>query len=302
MRKILLLLDFARARSAVLSLGEPATGALIAYGAIPHLRVISLGLLAAMAGYLCVYALNDLLDLRSDRREIEFSWSNPHYWDANIRQMDVMTLRHPIAAGALPLWAGVTWVAGMGLVGLTAAYLLRPICAWLFALCALQQVIYCLLRRRTWLKVIPAGTMVSVGGLAGWFAVGRATWGAFAFFFLLLFWEIFGRNLSNDLADVDHDRMIGIATLAATHSPDVAINTILTGALLMPVVAALQPSPWPARVLLVMVALATMTIPALLLSRHRGGGSAQHYFNRASLFPPGAAGCLVFYYLVRYLA
>ena len=302
MRQLLLLLDFARSRSALLSLGEPALGALIAYRAIPSGRVILLGLLAATAGYLCVYALNDLLDLRADRQEIQLSSEHPEDWDPDVPHLDIMTLRHPVAAGALPLWAGVAWVAGLGLVGLAAAYLLRPLCAWLFVLCALLQVLYCSLRRRTWLKVIPAGVMVSVGGLAGWFAVGKAGWGAFAFFFLLLFWEIFGRNLSNDLADVEHDRLVGIATLAATHTPATAIVTILSGALLMPVVALLQPSPWPTRVILAVVALVTMSGPALLLTRTREGGSAQHYFNRASLFPALAAGCLIVLFLAARLA
>ena len=302
MRKLLLLLDFARSRSAFLSLGEPALGALIAYAAIPSGRVILLGLLAATAGYLCVYALNDLLDLRADRQEIQLSSKHPEDWDPDVPHLDIMTLRHPVAAGALPLWAGVVWVAGLGLVGLTAAYLLRPLCAWLFILCALLQVLYCSLRRRTWLKVVPAGVMVSVGGLAGWFAVGKAGWGAAAFFFLLLFWEIFGRNLSNDLADVEHDRLVGITTLAATHTPSTAIVTILWGALLMPVVALLQPSPWPTRVILAVIGLATMTGPALSLNQRRDGGSAQRYFNTASLFPALAAGCLIVLFLAVRLA
>jgi 4-hydroxybenzoate polyprenyltransferase len=298
----MLLLDFARSRSAVLSIGEPALGALIAFGGIPSARVILLGLLAAAAGYLCVYALNDLLDLRADRQEIQIASAHPQDWDPEVPHLDIMTLRHPVAAGALPLWAGVAWVAVLGLVGLVAAYLLRPLCAWLFIVCALLQVLYCCLRRRTWLKVIPAGVMVSVGGLAGWFAVGTVGWGALAFFLLLLFWEIFGRNLSNDLADVEHDRLVGIATLAATHGPAAAIATILAGALLMPVVALLQPSPWPTRVLLAAVALATMTGPALLLNRKRGSRSAQLYFNRASLFPAVAAICLMALYLVLRIA
>jgi 4-hydroxybenzoate polyprenyltransferase len=302
MRKLILLLDFARSRSALLSLGEPALGALIAYGAIPSARVILLGLLAALAGYHCVYALNDLLDLRADRREIAIKAAQPPDPNSRVLQLDIMAMRHPVAAGALPLWAGITWVVGLGIVGLVAAYLLRPLCAWLFVVCALLQVLYCALRHKTWLKILPAGAMVAVGGLAGWFAVGNAGWGALAFFFLLLFWEIAGRNLSNDLADVEHDRLVGIATLAATRGPDTATKTILWGALAMPVVALLQPSPWIVRALLAFVALATMTAPALLLNRTRGSRAAQHYFNRASLFPAGAAGCLAVFYLITRFA
>ena len=293
MRRVLLLLDLARSRSAVLSLGEPALGALLAAGGLPSTRVILLGLLAATAGYFCVYALNDLLDLKADREEIRLASAEPTSWDPEVKHLDITTLRHPVAAGALPLWMAITWVAALGAIGLVAAYLLRPLCAWLFIICALLQIIYCSLRRRTWLKIIPAGVMVSVGGLAGWFAVGQATWGAVAFFFLLLVWEIAGRNLSNDLADVTHDRLVGIATLAAVHGTRVAAAAILAGAALMPVLGLLQAAPWPARVLIAVVGAVTMTWPAVVLRRGPTEPQAQRYFNRASLFPMGATACLI---------
>ena len=293
MRKILLLLDLARSRSAVLSLGEPALGALLAAGGLPSTRVILLGLLAALAGYFCVYALNDLLDLKADRAEIELASAHPLEWDPEVKHLDITTLRHPVAAGALPLWMAITWVVVLGLIGLVAAYLLRPLCAWLFVLCAVLQIIYCSLRHKTWLKIIPAGVMVSVGGLAGWFAVGEAGWGALAFFFLLLFWEIAGRNLSNDLADVTHDRLVGIATLAVVHGPRVAARAILVGAALMPVLGLLQVASWPARVLLAVIGAVTMTWPAVILRRDPREPQAQRYFNRASLFPMAGTVALI---------
>jgi len=293
MRKLLLLLDLARSRSALLSLGEPAMGALLAAGGLPPTRVILLGLLAALAGYFCVYALNDLLDLRADRREIELAATQPGSWEPQVPHIDITTLRHPLAAGALPLWAGIAWVAVLGAVGLGAAYLLRPLCAWLFVICALLQLIYCSLRHKTWLKVIPAGLMVGVGGLAGWFAAGQASWGTLAFFVLLVLWEIAGRNLSNDLADVEHDRLVGITTLASVRGPETATRAIFVGALLMPLVALLQTTPWPARLLLAAVALLTITWPAAILRRRSDAAEAQRYFNRASLFPAGAAAGLL---------
>lgn len=265
----------------------------MAAGGLPSTRVILLGLLAAIAGYFCVYALNDLLDLRADRQEIELASAHPQEWRPEVSHIDITTLRHPVAAGALPLWAAVLWVVALGIVGLVAAYLLRPLCAWLFLGCAVLQIIYCSLRRRTWLKVIPAGVMVGVGGLAGWFAAGELSWGTLAFFVLLVLWEIAGRNLSNDLADVEHDRLVGITTLASVRGPEAATRAIVTGAVLMPVVALLQPASWPGRLLLAAAALLTMTWPALVMRRRPGAGPAQRYFNRASLYPAVAAGCLI---------
>ncbi len=272
------------------------------------MRVSLLGLLAAAAGYFCVYSLNDLLDLRADREELKVAAPDPQVWQPAVAHLDITTLRHPVAAGAIPLWAAVVWVSVLGLVGLTAAYLLRPLCAGLFVACGLLQVLYTSLRRRTWLKTVPAGVLVALGGLAGWFAVGEATWGALAFFFLLFTWEVAGRNLSNDLADVVHDREVGIATLAAGHGTRAAVDVITAGAVVvMPVVALLQPGPWASRLLLIVAVVATMSVPALLLRSHaqkdlalpaaerdaKLQGPAQRYFNRASLFPATAAGLMV---------
>lgn len=94
MRKVLLFLDLARSRSALLSVSEPVLGAILAIGTIPSLRVCLLGLLAALAGYLCVYSLNDLLDLRADREEIRLSKPDPLAWKPEVTHMDVVTLRH----------------------------------------------------------------------------------------------------------------------------------------------------------------------------------------------------------------
>lgn len=301
MRKALLFLDLARSRSALLSISEPAAGALLAAGAFPSLRVVSLGLVAALAGYFCVYSLNDLLDLKADREDLSLSPDDPEAWRPEVTHLDITTLRHPVAAGALPLWAAATWVTVLGVVGLVAAYLLRPLCAWLFLGCAALEVVYCSLRQRTWLKVVPAATLVAMGGLAGWFAVGKATWGALAFFFLLFGWEV-SRNLSNDLADVSHDRRVGITTLASIHGQSVSTQAIVVVALLMPLIGFAQPVPWGSRAFLAAAAIVTMSLPAVLLAREGGGETAaQRYFNRASLFPPAAAFCLVVLALTKAL-
>src|SRR3989304_7841904 len=65
-----LLFDFSHSRQAVLSVAQPALGALLAQGGFPSLRIMGLGLVASAAGMLCVYASNDLLDLRVDREAV----------------------------------------------------------------------------------------------------------------------------------------------------------------------------------------------------------------------------------------
>lgn len=299
MRRIALFFDLARGKSALFSVSEPVLGAMLALGAIPPLGTCLLGILAALAGYLCVYSLNDLMDLRADREEIRVSSPDPLAWKPQVAHMDIVTLRHPVAAGALPLWAAVAFVGALGAVGLVAAYLLRPLCAYLFIGCAALEIIYCSMRRRSWLKVVPAATMVAVGGLAGWFAVGELTWGTLAFFFLLFGWET-GRNLTNDLADVVHDRIVGITTLASTHGARTAAKVILAVAVAMVGISLAQPVPWVIRGLVAAVALFTMTLPAIALFRNPDEPSAQRYFNRLTFFPPFAAACAIIVAAVTY--
>jgi 4-hydroxybenzoate polyprenyltransferase len=177
-------------------------------------------------------------------------------------------------------------VAGLGAVALVCAWLLSPACAFIFLGCVALEGLYCSLKHRSWLKTIPAGVMVGLGGLAGWLAVAPLSAGALAFFLLFTTWEIAGRNLSNDLADVGHDAPLGIRTLASVHGSVPAALAILAGALLMPALAALQTGAPLLRLSLVGVSLALLTVPALRLWAVAGDSrAAQVYFNRASLYP-----------------
>ena len=221
-----LLFDFSHSRQAVLSVAQPGLGALLAQGGFPSLRIIGLGLVASTAGMLCVYAANDLLDLRVDREAVR-SPTSPKIKEGY--DVDVVTVRHPVAVGVLSLPLAIAWVVGFGLVALGFAYWIRPGCALIFAGCVGLEAIYCALKRRTWLKTIPGGAMVGLGALAGWYAVRDFDLYAVAFFFLLTFWEIFGRNLTNDLADMSHDAPLGIKTLAIVHGPKWSARVSLAG-------------------------------------------------------------------------
>lgn len=291
-----LLFDFSHSRQAVLSVAQPGLGALLAQGGFPSLRIIGLGLVASTAGMLCVYASNDLLDLRVDREAVQSSIS-PKI--AEGYDIDVVTVRHPVALGMLSVRLAIAWVVGLGLVALGFAFWIRPGCALIFAGCVCLEAIYCALKRRTWLKTIPGGAMVGLGALAGWYAVRDFNLYALAFFFLLTFWEIFGRNLTNDLADLTHDAPLGIKTLATVHGPKWSARVTLGGTTAILVVAALQQGSLFLRLLLVVAAGWTMTLPALGLIRSPREGTAQRVFNRASLFPPIALVAAMIFFAVR---
>jgi len=294
--RIALLFDFSHSRQAVLSVAQPGLGALLAQGGFPSPRIIGLGLVASAAGMLCVYASNDLLDLGVDREAVR-SPISPKVADGY--DIDVVAVRHPVALGVLSTPLAIAWVVGLGLVALGFAFWIRPGCAVIFAGCVCLEAVYCALKRRTWLKTIPAGAMVGLGALAGWYAVRDFDLYALAFFFLLTFWEIFGRNLTNDLADMSHDVPLGIKTLATTHGPVWSARASLGGTTAILLVAALQQASLVLRLLLVAAAAWSMTLPALDLVRSPREGTAQRMFNRASLFPPIAFALAAIFFGVQ---
>jgi 4-hydroxybenzoate polyprenyltransferase len=309
-----ILFDFSRGRQALLSIAQPALGGLLAAGAFPRPRVVLLGLVAAAAGQLCVFAFNDLLDVGIDREEVGLregggatssAGSDGATSDAGQGgatssaapyDVDVTFVRHPLARGALSMRAAIAWVAALGSISLVAAYLLRPGCALLFAGCVALEAVYCLLKRRSWLKTVPAGAMVGLGGVAGWYAIRDLSWGALAVFLLLTMWEIAGRNLSNDLADRVADAPLGITSVATVFGPRASATGILVGAALMVPLSLLQDATPTLRVLLALAAVGAMAAPSLTLYRRPTEAQAQAYFNRATFYPPLAviAAALMF--------
>jgi 4-hydroxybenzoate polyprenyltransferase len=271
---------------------QPGLGALLAAGGFPGVRIVALGSVAAAAGMLSVYATNDLLDASVDRQAARHLPPISRESDGSLRGV-----HHPLALGLVSPGLAAGWIVVSGLTALISAWALRPGCALIFLACIGLEVLYCSLKRRTWLKTIPAGILVGMGGVAGWYAVRALDRGAAAFFLLLVMWEIFGRNLSNDLADLSADAPLGIKTLATTHGPRSSARVCFGGAVAILPVAALQAAPVPARALLVAAALLFLTRPALTLVRHPDQDCAQRYFDRATLFPPAAflamAACLM---------
>jgi 4-hydroxybenzoate polyprenyltransferase len=284
--RIRVIFDFSRGRQALLSVAQPALGALLALQGPPTLRVLALGLGAAAAGYLAVFSLNDLLDRDVDREALRRETTQG---GAPAFDLDVAFLRHPLARGDLSLAAAAAWVAALGLLSFGLAFALRPLCAALFLVCVALEVLYCALKRKTWLKTVPAGVMVGLGGAIGWLAVGPLAPGTLAVGLLMAFWEIFGRNLSNDMADLSSDGPLGITTLATTHGPQVTARVVLAGSVVTPLIALLQTGAPVLRLLLAVTAVWSMTLPALRLRRSPEATEAQRFFNRASLYPVLAA-------------
>ena len=288
--------DMSRGRQALLSVAQPVLCVLIALGRLPGARVALLGTVAALAGELAVYSLNDVLDYRADAESLRAGKGDVTGFD-----IDTTFERHPIAHGHVSLSLGVAWVAFLCAVFSVAAWLLSPWCLLLFAGAVGLQVVYCLLRRVTWTKTIISGVMVAVGSLAGWVAVAplgsRALWP----FLFLAAWEI-DRNLTNDLADIESDSRVGLATVAHLYGPRVSARAIFGMMLATVVLAALLPMPWPARALAVAGGIWSMVLPAGRLLRRPTPAMAAAHFNHVSVYPVIVVVALLLAWAIRGIA
>lgn len=279
-RLLTAIFDLSRVRQALLSIAQPALGAVIALRGLPSLGTSMLGLIAAASGFLAVFSLNDILDKRVDSKALLVGKGEFEGFD-----LDTTFSRHPLARGDISMKTSLAWAGSLATVSMICAYLLSPWCLALFGLAVALEVVYCALKSVTWAKTLISGAMVGVGGLAGWIAVAPLGRGAVPFFIFLALWEIAGRNLPNDLSDLIVDGKTQIRTVATVFGPHVSARATLAGALLMTGAIVLLPAPSVGVVLSIGAALWAVVLPAIDLVRNPTGEQAASYFNRASLLP-----------------
>ncbi|MBI5442488.1 MAG: UbiA family prenyltransferase [Deltaproteobacteria bacterium] len=282
-----LFLALSRTPHAVLDLATPALGALLCLGRFPPPQVLGLGLATAFAGYTAVYALNDLVDYRSDCSKAQRGLL------AGGPDLDGLFVRHPMAQGLLTYREGLFWVLAWSLAALGGAYRLSPVCALVFLLAAGTEAAYCLLLRVHHLRTLVSGLVKISGGVAAILAVDPRPSPLFlgAFALWLFLWEIGGQNVPNDLADLEEDRELGARTLPVAVGRDRAASLILAilaaVTLLAPVVVRL--SPGPDHLLHAGAAVAAgaylLLVPALRLFGSGSREDAAALFNRSSYYP-----------------
>jgi len=279
-QRVRALVDLSRTRQALLSVAQPALGAVLALGALPPGRVVAMGGAAAACGYLAVFSLNDVLDRHVDQRALAEGKAEFEGHD-----IDTAFVRHPLARGDLTLAFSWAWVAGLAIVAVVLGWLLNPLCVALFAASVALEGVYCALRSVSPLKTIVSGVMVAIGGLAGWVAVAPISLKALSFFAFLVAWEIAGRNLPNDLADIAPDARVGIRTVATVWGPRVSAEAIMAGTLATAAAVVVMPETPLGKILGVIAVLWAMGLPALGLIRRPTSEQAGAFFNRASLLP-----------------
>ena len=90
--RLKLLLALSRTPHLIIDLATPALAALLCLGHFPSLMIVGVGLITVYAGYTAVYALNDLVDYRSDREKVRAGG----YSDGE-DFLDGVLVRHPLA-------------------------------------------------------------------------------------------------------------------------------------------------------------------------------------------------------------
>ncbi|UCF95529.1 MAG: UbiA family prenyltransferase [Desulfobacterales bacterium] len=267
-----------------------ALGALLWLGHFPSLTVVGLGLITVFAGYTAVYAFNDVVGYRSDKRKLQAGARRPA---GDCPDIDAVFVRHPMAQGFLSFREGLVWSLAWALLALIGAYLLNPWCVLVFIAGCLLEAVYCLMWKISPLRTLVSGVVKTAGAIAAVVAVDPNP--SFAFllvlFLMLFFWEIGGQNVPNDWVDLEEDKRFHAQTVPIRLGMNWARGIIL-GSVLLAMVFNLILLPLsqisfarPHVLAFLGVGLYFLLWPALRLYKTKESTDAMALFNKASYFP-----------------
>jgi 4-hydroxybenzoate polyprenyltransferase len=280
------LLALSRVPHSLLDVATPALAAVLWADRLPPIRVILIGLAAALAGYLTVYALNDLVDLAADRKRVQTDGHDAGY-------LDSLLVRHPLARGLLSPAQALTWTVAWGAIAAAGSLALRPIClAILVAACAAEAA-YCRLACVSPLRALLAGVVKTAGPVAAVFAVDpRPRPLPLVILFLWMYLvEIGGQNIPADWTDVEQDKLLGARTiplcLGQRTAAWLAVLSVTGGVILQQGLVCLigcRRRLW-LEALALALGMALLVIPAARLLRSGDRRAVFRLFNRASNYP-----------------
>lgn len=279
----------------LLDMATPGFSALLYLGGFPPISVVLIGLVTAFAGYTAVYALNDIVDYRTDKQR------GDGISDTSGKYLDAMMVRHPMAMGFLTFKQGVLWAMGWALVAFMGAYLLNPVCVAIFLAGAVLETVYCLLWRVSPWRAVVSGFVKNSGPVAALFAVDPHPSPLFTIllFLGLFFWEIGGQNIPNDWADLEADSRLKAKTipvhLGAAQAAWFALIALMlaTGLLVVLFYLSFPTSQGLAPLLAAVVGIALLLMPGLRLYYAKSKRAAMALFDRASHFPLALLGLVL---------
>ncbi len=272
----------------LIDMAAPALAALLCLGHFPAPSVIAVGLITVFAGYTAVYALNDLVDLRTDRQKVSIGGYKD---DENY--IDGVMIRHPMAKGALSLAAGAAWTVIWALIAVAGAFWLNPVCVYLFLAGCLLEGLYCKLLQVTPLRALLNGAVKTLGALAAAFAVTPDPPLSFliVLFVWLFAWEIGGQNIPNDWTDMVEDRHFGAQTipvrLGSSRAATLSVGFLAAALILNLLLLWISPLTFNALFLIaaVLINFFLLLQPAMRLAELQERRYAMDLFNRASYYP-----------------
>jgi 4-hydroxybenzoate polyprenyltransferase len=302
--QIKLFLALSRTPHLLIDLATPMAAALLCIGRFPPLSTIILGLITVFAGYACIYALNDVTDYELDRKRMGDLPREEVCFD-----LDCIFVRHPLAQGLITLAGGMVWTTLWGLIALVGASLLNPVCAAIFIVAAVLEMIYCKFYGFSQWKIIVAATVKNLGSLAAIYAVNPDPPLQFMviIFIWIALWEVGGQNIPNDLVDMGEDRRLGGKTIPVVYGPNLSILVILI-TLIASFILGLGLiffSPLAAKGVYLVGAIISgvlfLLLPLKRFLAERDTSKAINLFNRASLYPVGILVTTVFCILIQYI-
>ena len=288
----------------LLDMCTPAFGALLWLGRLPSFSVILIGLLTTFAGYTAVYALNDVIDYRADKKKAAMGGYN-----AGENYLDGVLVRHPMAQGLLSFKEGLIWACGWGLVALVGAYILNPFCVLIFLGGCLLETVYCLLWRISPYRTIVSGGVKTTGAIAAVFAVDPHPdgWYLLILFLLLFIWEIGGQNIPADWTDIEEDRKLAAKTIPVHFgtgpSRILVVITLWAATGLSAVISAFSESgfSWYFTIIALAAGIYLLLVPGMKLYRSSQRDDAMGLFNKASYYPPALLAATLCQLLVTWI-
>ena len=274
----------------LLDMCTAALASLLWLGHFPSFKIIGLGLITVFSGYTAIYALNDVVGYRSDKRKLQ--QGNLRGFD-DCEDLDAMLIRHPMARGLLSFKEGLLWSIAWALLALIGAYLLNPVCVWIFICGSILETIYCLMWNISPSRTLISGVVKTAGPIAAVFAVdpNPSTSYLLVLFLLMFFWEIGGQNVPNDWSDIGEDTRFQAQTVPIRLGLEQA-NVIIFGSIILTImlsgillVLSNVAFELPFILAFAFVGLYFLLLPTIKLYRSEESSYAMILFNKASYYP-----------------
>lgn len=276
-----------RTTHGILDMATPAFCALLWLGHFPQVAVILLSVFTAFAAYTATYALNDLIGVKTDREKFSGGEINPGY------SVEASEQRYPLAQNLLSIKSGLLWMGAWFILALIGSYLLNPVIVIILLAATVLEIIYCLLLKVTYLRVLVSGIVKSSGPIAAVFAMDSnpSPYLLLLLFGWLFFWEVGGQNIPADWNDTVEDIRVHAKTIPIRFGVDKAGLIVITALTITVIVSGFLPLISPANLGLPYI-LASLIIgyvfllrPGFQLYKLKKGRLAGRLFDKASYYP-----------------